>query len=206
MFSKMLSCSIQWNWMVITAVKSSKCWHNFLFFGWTTALSLDYSFLLSSSLFISILFGCIFVWLALYSSFLVRWLRRNGERGQREVPARPGTMKRFRRHGHESQRDKHKQDLYQFNKVIKPTSSVESLFCCYTYTSSIIQQFCAILFIPCFLLFPKWRKVFCLDRRETLYVIEIAFLTQSMWEIQLHIHKNIGVYPSFLLCQKCFVC
>uniref|UniRef100_A0A672M8L8 LLGL scribble cell polarity complex component 2 n=1 Tax=Sinocyclocheilus grahami TaxID=75366 RepID=A0A672M8L8_SINGR len=30
-----------------------------------------------------------------------------------------GTMKRFRRHGHESQRDKHKQDLYQFNKTVE---------------------------------------------------------------------------------------
>ncbi|KAK9965782.1 hypothetical protein ABG768_004853 [Culter alburnus] len=28
-------------------------------------------------------------------------------------------MKRFRRHGHESQRDKHKQDLYQFNKTVE---------------------------------------------------------------------------------------
>lgn len=98
----------------------------------------DSFWLSSSSLFISILFGCIFVWLAPYPSFLVRWLRWNRERGQREVPARPGTMKRFRRHGHDSQRDKHKQELYQFNKVIKLTSSVESLFCCYTYTSSII--------------------------------------------------------------------
>lgn len=118
MFSKMLLCSIQWNWMVTTAVKSSKCWQNFWFFGWTSVLSLVYSFLLPSSLFISILFIFIFVWLALYPLFLVRWLRRNRERGQREVPARPGTMKRFRRHAHESQRDKHKQDLYQFNKVV----------------------------------------------------------------------------------------
>uniref|UniRef100_A0A672N393 Lethal(2) giant larvae protein homolog 2 n=1 Tax=Sinocyclocheilus grahami TaxID=75366 RepID=A0A672N393_SINGR len=30
-----------------------------------------------------------------------------------------GTMKRFKRHGHESQRDKHKQDLYQFNKTVE---------------------------------------------------------------------------------------
>lgn len=66
--------------------------------------------------------------LTVYPYSLVRWLRRKRERGQREVPARPGTMKRFRRHGHESQRDKHKQDLYQFNKVVKPTSFVESLF------------------------------------------------------------------------------
>uniref|UniRef100_A0A672N2U8 LLGL scribble cell polarity complex component 2 n=1 Tax=Sinocyclocheilus grahami TaxID=75366 RepID=A0A672N2U8_SINGR len=28
-------------------------------------------------------------------------------------------MKRFKRHGHESQRDKHKQDLYQFNKTVE---------------------------------------------------------------------------------------
>ncbi|XP_026078112.1 lethal(2) giant larvae protein homolog 2-like [Carassius auratus] len=28
-------------------------------------------------------------------------------------------MKRFRRHGHESQKDKHKQDLYQFNKTVE---------------------------------------------------------------------------------------
>ncbi|KAI2658342.1 LLGL scribble cell polarity complex component 2 [Labeo rohita] len=57
--------------------------------------------------------------LTVYPYSLVRWLRRKRERGQREVPARPGTMKRFRRHGHESQRDKHKQDLYQFNKTVE---------------------------------------------------------------------------------------
>jgi len=129
---------------------------------------------------------------ALYSSFLIRWLRRNSERGQREVPARPGTMKRFRRHGHESQRDKHKQDLYQFNKVIKPTSSVKSF--------SFVPFYLFLAFF-CFLN----GKVFCPDWRETLYVIKIAFLTQIMWEIQLHIHKYWGESILFIITYNFFL-
>uniref|UniRef100_A0A8B9H4Z6 LLGL scribble cell polarity complex component 2 n=1 Tax=Astyanax mexicanus TaxID=7994 RepID=A0A8B9H4Z6_ASTMX len=41
------------------------------------------------------------------------------EGGQREALDCPGRMKRFRRHGHDTQRDKLKQELYQFNKTVE---------------------------------------------------------------------------------------
>uniref|UniRef100_A0A4W4EIE0 LLGL scribble cell polarity complex component 2 n=1 Tax=Electrophorus electricus TaxID=8005 RepID=A0A4W4EIE0_ELEEL len=41
------------------------------------------------------------------------------ERGQCEALGRPGRMKRFRRHGHDSQRDRLKQELFQFNKTVE---------------------------------------------------------------------------------------